>query len=67
MGAGGLVLVLVLALALIGLVIGFFTEAGSGIALRPWRGGAAPGAKGKEEASGRDEGGGAPIDTHGTK
>lgn len=51
MGAGGWVLVLVLALALIGLVIGFFTEAGSGIALRPWRGGAAPGAKGKEEAS----------------
>lgn len=51
MGAGGWVLVLVLALALIGPVIGFFTEAGSGIALRPWRGGAALGAKGKEEAS----------------
>jgi hypothetical protein len=67
MGTGGWIVVLVLVLLLIGLAVGFFTEAGSGIALRPWRGGTSPGAKGKEEASGRDEGGGVPIDTHGTK
>jgi hypothetical protein len=66
---GALILIAVMVLVLIALAIGLFTSYGSGIAPRPWAGGAgtaAPGADGPEETSGRDEGEHAPVQ-HGTR
>lgn len=49
------------------IVYALFTRQGSGIDPRPWDGsGGAPGAKGPEELSGRDEGEGSALDQHGT-
>ena len=50
---------------------GYFTVKGSGINTRPWAadsdGGSAPGAEGQEEVSGKDQGEGSALSTHGTK
>jgi hypothetical protein len=56
-GQGGWIFVGVIALILGGVVYGYFTVSGSGIAHHPHDGSAgAPGAKGPSESSGRDQG-----------
>jgi hypothetical protein len=60
--------VIVVVLILAGIVYGYFTVSGSGIAQHPHDGSdGAPGAKGPSKSSGRDEGEGSALDTHGTK
>lgn len=68
-GEGGWILVVVAVLMLAGVIVGFFTRRGSGIESHPRgrrRGGTAPGAKGRSEESGQDQGESAPMQ-HGTK
>jgi hypothetical protein len=49
------------------IVYGLYTRGGSGINPRPWDGSdGAPGAEGREELSGRDEGEGSALAQHGT-
>lgn len=63
---GSWILLLVMVLMLAGVIIGFYTRRGSGIASHPTDGrGEAPGAKGRGEASGKDEGEGSNLDDHG--
>ena len=58
----------VVLLLLGGLIYGMFTRVGSGIDHHPHDGSdGAPGAKGKSETSGRDEGDGSAFDDHGTR
>lgn len=65
---GSLIVLLVLVLILVGVIYGFYTREGSGIASHPTDGSDdAPGAKGPSEASGKDEGEGSTLDDHGTK
>ena len=65
--SGSLIFVIVLIVILAGVVYGLYTRVGSGINPRPWDGSAgAPGAKGREELSGIDEGEGSPFAQHGT-
>lgn len=66
--SGGLILVVVAVALLAGVIYGFYTRSGSGIEPRPWDGsGGAPGAEGRSEVSGRDDGEGTALDTHGTR
>lgn len=67
-GNGAWIFVAVLVVGLGGVIYGFFTVGGSGIEHHPHDGSdGAPGAKGPSEASGRDEGEGSNLDTHGGK
>ena len=64
----GLVLIAILLVILVGVVYGYFTRYGSGIDEHPSDGlDGAPGAKGPSEVSGKDEGDGSTLDTHGTR
>ncbi|MEX2194066.1 MAG: hypothetical protein WD844_02165 [Thermoleophilaceae bacterium] len=66
---GGWILVVVAVLMILAVAYGFFTRSGSGIESHPRgrrRGGTTPGAKGRSEASGQDQGESAPMQ-HGTK
>ena len=68
MGEGAWILLIVILLMLAGVVYGFFTRAGSGINQhRQSRTHGAPGSRGKTEVSGKDEGEGSTLDTHGTR
>lgn len=68
---GSFIFLAVIIVMFFAIAYGFFTRRGSGINLRPWKagsdGGSAPGAAGPEEASGKDEGDGSSLRTHGTK
>jgi hypothetical protein len=69
LGAGGWVIVVVALVLLGGVVYGFYTRQGSGIAQHPKgrrRADTAPGAQGRGETSGRDEGEHADVQ-HGTR
>jgi hypothetical protein len=67
-GEAGWVLVIVILLLLAGVIYGFYTRRGSGIDQhRLSREDQAPGGRGKSELSGRDEGEGSTLDTHGTR
>jgi hypothetical protein len=58
----------VILLLLAGVVYGFFTRRGSGIDQhRQSRANEAPGSRGRTEVSGKDEGEGSTLDTHGTR
>lgn len=52
----GLVMIAFMAIAFIGIVIGYYTQAGSGITARPYGNvyGGAPGATGSSDLSGKD-------------
>lgn len=53
---------------LAGVIYGFYTRTGSGIAEHPSDGlDGAPGARGRGEVSGKDEGEGSALETHGTR
>jgi hypothetical protein len=53
---------------LAGVIYGFYTRGGSGIAEHPLDSrGQAAGAEGPSELSGKDEGEGSALDTHGTR
>jgi hypothetical protein len=68
LAGGSWVILLVMLLILAGVIYGFYTREGSAIDEHP--GGAeseAPGAEGKSEVSGKDEGEGSALDTHGTR
>jgi hypothetical protein len=57
----------VLVILVIAVIYGLYTRQGSGINPRPWDGSeGAPGAEGREELSGRDEGEGSTLAQHGT-
>lgn len=63
---GSWILMGVLVVMLFGVVYGFYTRSGSGIAAHPTDGrGQAPGAEGPAEESGRDEGEGSNLASHG--
>jgi hypothetical protein len=64
---GSWILVGVALLILAGVVYGFYTRSGSGIDQHRLDAQDAPGAEGRSELSGRDEGEGSPFDTHGTR
>lgn len=69
LAGGGWIVVVVAVLMVFAVAYGFFTRRGSGIESHPRgnrRGGTAPGAKGRSEASGQDQGESAPMQ-HGTK
>ncbi len=62
-----LVVVAVLLILVAAIIYGLYTRQGSGINPRPWDGSeGAPGAEGREELSGRDEGEGSALAQHGT-
>ena len=68
LGAGGWILIVVALLILVGVVYGFYTRAGSGIAAHRLESEEqAAGAEGPSEASGKDEGEGSTLDRHGTR
>ena len=56
-----------IAVMLMAVGYGYFTREGSGIASHPTHGDDAPGAIGRTESSGQDEGDGSVLATHGTK
>jgi len=63
-----LILLGVLIVTLGALMFALYTRKGSGIETRSWDGTQrAPGAKGREEVSGRDEGEGSSLNTRGTE
>lgn len=68
-GDGVLVVGIATVLLLGGLIVGYYTRQGSGIEPRPHsrRGTSAPGAEGRGEVSGRDEGEGSALDQHGVR
>jgi hypothetical protein len=67
-GEAGWVIVVVALLLLAGVIYGFFTRHGSGIDQHRHGGDrGATGATGKSEVSGKDEGEGSTLDTHGTR
>jgi hypothetical protein len=64
-GAGFFAIFLIVMIAAV--IYGLYTRRGSGINPRPWDGTeGAPGAEGREELSGRDEGEGSALSQHGT-
>jgi len=66
--SGGWILVVVGLVLVAGVVYGFFTRSGSGINEHPLDArDEAPGAEGRSEVTGRDEGDGSALDTHGTR
>jgi hypothetical protein len=61
-------LVAIVLVILAGVVYGFYTRSGSGIEEHPSDGmDGAPGAHGRSEVSGKDEGQGSAFETHGTR
>jgi hypothetical protein len=63
-----LVVVAIVVVILAGVIYGFYTRTGSGIDEHPSDGtDGAPGAQGRSEVSGRDEGEGSALNTHGTR
>lgn len=68
LAGGSWIFIAVMVVGLFGVIYGFFTMSGSGIDAHPHDGSdGAPGAEGRSEASGRDEGEGMTLDTHGTR
>jgi hypothetical protein len=68
LASGSVILVVVILVILAGVTYGFYTRTGSGIETRPWDGeDGAPGAEGRAEVSGSDQGEGSAFDTHGTR
>ena len=68
LAAGSWIIVLVFILIIVGVIYGYYTRTGSGIDEHPSDGlDTAPGAEGQSELSGRDEGEGTTLDTHGTR
>lgn len=62
-----LILLAVLVIMVFAVAYALFNRRGSGIALTPWDGSqGAPGAKGKAEVSGKDQGEGSSLNQHGT-
>jgi len=67
MSGGALIFLAFLIVMLIVVMYSLYTRRGSGINPRPWDGSeGAPGAKGQEELSGRDEGEGSALNQHGS-
>jgi hypothetical protein len=65
---GSWILLLVMLLILAGVSYGFYTRTGSGIEEHPLDSREeAPGAEGRSEVSGKDEGEGSALDTHGSR
>ena len=66
--SGNSFILLAVSIVMLGAIMfALYTRKGSGIETRGWDGSqGAPGAKGPEEVSGRDEGEGSAFDTHGT-
>ena len=61
------ILLAVLVVMVGGVIVALYTRRGSGIETRPGDGSqGAPGAEGREELSGRDEGEGSALNQHGT-
>lgn len=68
LAGGSLIFVAIVVLILAGVVYGFYTRGGSGIDEHPSDGqDSAPGAEGRSEVSGKDQGEGSAFDTHGTR
>jgi hypothetical protein len=68
LAAGGWIVVVVMLLFLAGVIYGFYTRAGSGIEEHPLDSDEqAAGAQGPSEVSGKDEGEGSVLDSHGTR
>jgi hypothetical protein len=68
LAGGSWVILLVMLLILAGVIYGFYTRAGSGIDQHPHGAESeAPGAEGRSEVSGKDEGEGSALETHGTR
>ncbi len=66
--SGDWVFVVAVVVILAGIVYGFYTRSGSGISEHPLDvRDDAPGAEGRSEVSGKDEGEGSTFDTHGTR
>ena len=62
-----LIVLTVLVLFVFSIAFGLYSRRGSGINPRPWDGSSgAPGAKGREEVSGHDQGEGSALAQHGT-
>lgn len=65
---GSYIFLAIVVVILLSLVIGFYTRRGSGIDEHPSDGlDGAPGAEGRSEVSGKDQGEGSAFDTHGTR
>ena len=71
LAGGSFIFLAVIIILFFAVAYGYFTIRGSGINTRPWAadsdGGSAPGAEGQEEVSGKDQGEGSTLNTHGTK
>ena len=68
LAGGSGILLLVILVVLAGVIYGFYTVSGSGISHHPNDGqDGAPGAEGPSETSGKDEGEGSALETHGTR
>jgi hypothetical protein len=68
LAGGSIIFVVIVVVILIGVVYGFYTRTGSGIDEHPSDGlDSAPGAEGRSEVSGKDQGEGSAFDTHGTR
>jgi hypothetical protein len=65
-GTGGWLVVLGFLVVILGMAIGLFSRHGSEIEAHPRERADAPGASGRSEEAGRDEGEGSPFDTRGT-
>jgi len=68
---GSFIFLAVIVVIFFAVAYGYFTKRGSGINTRSWDGESsggtrAPGAKGPESVTGKDEGEGSNLDTHGT-
>jgi hypothetical protein len=65
---GGWIFVVVIVVILAGLIYGLYTRSGGGIDEHPLDAREeAPGAEGRSEISGADQGEGSALDTHGTR
>lgn len=68
LAGGSFIFVAIVVVILVGVVLGFYTRKGSGIDEHPNDGlDGAPGAEGRSEVSGKDQGEGSAFDTHGTQ
>lgn len=68
MSSGAWIFIVVLLVILAGVIYGFYTRRGSGIDEHPHDGGnGAPGAEGRSEVSGKDQGEGSALSDHGNR
>lgn len=68
LAGGSFIFLAIIVVIFFAVVYGFFTRAGSGIDEHPSDGlDGAPGSKGRSEVSGKDQGEGSALDTHGTR